>query len=64
LIVATLLVIPVMILQVSDVPDAWTLVGYIGDCMIWLTFLAEGRADAARCTGPPPVDSRAPARLS
>lgn len=41
LIVATLLVIPVMILQASDVPDIWTLVGYIGDWMIWLTFLAE-----------------------
>jgi voltage-gated potassium channel len=41
LLVATLLVIPVMILQASDVPDGWTLVGYIGDWVIWLTFLAE-----------------------
>jgi voltage-gated potassium channel len=41
LLVATLLVIPVMILQASDVPDTWTLVGYIGDWVIWLTFLAE-----------------------
>lgn len=41
LIIATLLVIPVMILQASDVPDIWTVVGYVGDWIIWLTFLAE-----------------------
>ena len=38
LLVATLLVIPVMILQASDVPDTWTLVDYIGNWAIWLTF--------------------------
>jgi voltage-gated potassium channel len=38
---ATLLVIPVMILQAVDVPDVWTTVGWVGDWIIWLTFLAE-----------------------
>lgn len=39
--VATLLVIPVMILQATELPSAWQIVGIIGDWIIWLTFLAE-----------------------
>jgi voltage-gated potassium channel len=39
--VAALLVIPVMILQSTDVPGFWAVVGLAGDWAIWLTFLAE-----------------------
>lgn len=39
--VATLLVIPVMIVQGSDTGQPWQAIGFVGDCVIWLTFLAE-----------------------
>jgi voltage-gated potassium channel len=38
---ATLLVIPVMILQGAGVGEPWETVGYVGDWAIWLIFLAE-----------------------
>lgn len=41
LIVATLLVVPVLILQGSDVDEPWSTVAVIGDWVIWLAFLAE-----------------------
>jgi hypothetical protein len=40
-IVATLLVIPVMVLQGLDPGQPWSTIGFIGDCAIWLVFLAE-----------------------
>jgi voltage-gated potassium channel len=40
-IVATLLVIPVMILQGLDPGQPWSTIGYVGDSAIWLVFLAE-----------------------
>lgn len=39
--IATLMVIPVMILQGVDVGAPWRTLGYIGDIAIWSTFLAE-----------------------
>jgi voltage-gated potassium channel len=39
--VATLLVIPVMIVQGVGADDPWQTIAYIGDWAIWLTFLAE-----------------------
>jgi voltage-gated potassium channel len=41
LIVATLLVVPVLILQGSDVGEPWRTVAVVGDWIIWLAFLAE-----------------------
>ena len=40
-IVATLLVIPVMVLQGLDPGQPWSTIGFVGDCAIWLVFLAE-----------------------
>ena len=40
--IATLLVVPVMIVEISaDEGTAWSWVGFVGDWLIWLTFLAE-----------------------
>lgn len=41
LIAATLLVIPVLILQASRVDEPWRTLAEIGDWVIWLAFLAE-----------------------
>jgi voltage-gated potassium channel len=41
LIVATLLVVPVLILQGSDVGEPWRTIAVVGDWIIWLAFLAE-----------------------
>ncbi len=41
IIVATLLVIPVMILQGIAPGEPWNTIGYIGDWAIWLVFAAE-----------------------
>jgi voltage-gated potassium channel len=41
LIVATLLVVPVLILQGSDVGEPWHTIAGVGDWVIWLAFLAE-----------------------
>lgn len=41
IIIATLMVIPVMILQGVEVSEPWSTIGYVGDWIIWLTFLAE-----------------------
>ena len=40
-IIATLLVIPVLILEGVDVEEPWPTVAYIADWVIWLVFLAE-----------------------
>jgi hypothetical protein len=40
-IVATLLVIPVLILEGTDVDEPWPTIALIGDWIIWLVFLAE-----------------------
>lgn len=39
--VATLLVIPVFVLQAPDVPPPWSTIGDIGNLVLWLVFLAE-----------------------
>jgi voltage-gated potassium channel len=39
--VATLLVLPVFLLQAPDVPSPWSTIGDIGNMIIWLVFLAE-----------------------
>lgn len=41
IIIATLLVIPVLILQGFEVPEPWETVGYVLDWILWLTFAAE-----------------------
>jgi voltage-gated potassium channel len=41
LIVATLLVVPVLVLQRSDVPEPWHTVAVVMDWLIWLAFVAE-----------------------
>lgn len=41
LIVAALLVVPVLILQGSDVGEPWRTIAGVGDWVIWLAFLAE-----------------------
>jgi voltage-gated potassium channel len=41
LIVATLLVVPVLILQASDVSDSWRALADVGDWVVWLAFLGE-----------------------
>ncbi len=41
IIVATLLVVPVLILQATDPGQPWNAIAYVGDWIIWLTFLAE-----------------------
>ena len=41
LLVATLLVLPVLILQASKVDEPWRTVAAVGDWVIWLVFLAE-----------------------
>jgi voltage-gated potassium channel len=40
-IVATLLVVPVLILEGTDVAEPWPTVALVGDWIIWLVFLAE-----------------------
>jgi voltage-gated potassium channel len=41
IIVATLLVVPVLILEESDVPEPWPTIAAVGNWAIWLVFLAE-----------------------
>lgn len=41
IIIATLLVLPVLILQSTDPGEPWTTGARVGDWIIWLTFLAE-----------------------
>lgn len=41
LIVATLAVVPVLILQASNVGEPWRTIADVGDWLIWLAFLAE-----------------------
>jgi hypothetical protein len=48
-IVATLLVIPVLIVQGIGADGTWETMAYIGDWVIWLVFLAEVVAVLAVC---------------
>jgi len=41
LVVATLLVVPVLILEIAEVPAPWSTAALIGDWLIWLAFLGE-----------------------
>jgi voltage-gated potassium channel len=41
LLVATLLILPVLILQASRVDEPWATIAAVGDWVIWLVFLAE-----------------------
>jgi len=41
ILVATLLVIPVMLLQAPDVPEPWSRIGDVGNVVIWCVFLVE-----------------------
>src|SRR3954452_25526896 len=40
-IIATLLVVPVLILEGTDVAEPWPTIALVGDWIIWLVFLAE-----------------------
>src|SRR4051812_33106815 len=40
-IIATLLVVPVLILEGTDVPEPWPTIALVGDWIIWPVFLAE-----------------------
>ena len=41
MIIATLLVIPVLILEGTDVDEPWATIAIVGDWIIWLVFVAE-----------------------
>lgn len=40
-IIATLLVVPVLILEGTEVSEPWPTIALVGDWIIWLVFLAE-----------------------